>query len=127
MSFANTPGVVLLRLDEKIASALAFGLQKDSEFREAFNYHLLRLKESGIIDVLAKRTLYAPNEEFEVVIPPSLSYLHVAFPFVCLAWLTLISFALAVSERITAMALTNRLEPHCSAYYTRKYNESSSC
>ncbi len=47
----------LRSFQDALASQLAFGLQKDSEFREIFDHHILRLRESGALQLLEKKWL----------------------------------------------------------------------
>ncbi len=42
----------LRNFDDAASSQLAFGLQKDSELRDMFNYHLNKLRQSGVLKLL---------------------------------------------------------------------------
>ncbi len=39
----------LLHFREKMVGQLGFGLRKDSEFKEVFDYHLIRIKQVGFV------------------------------------------------------------------------------
>ncbi len=40
----------LLDFQDRLVGTLAFGLRRNSEFGRAFDHHLLRMKEKGILD-----------------------------------------------------------------------------
>ena len=46
-TYIGNKDVVTLDVDETFHTYASLGLQKDSEFREIFNYHLLKMKQSG--------------------------------------------------------------------------------
>ena len=79
---------------------VAIGLQKDSEFTKLFNYHLIKLHESGILDKMEKLH-FSPDP---VLIPSAaeieesykLAYDKVTFPFLVL----LLGIALSVGASI---------------------------
>ncbi len=42
----------LKNFDDSVSSQLAFGLQKDSEFKDILNYHINKLRQAGILKLL---------------------------------------------------------------------------
>ncbi len=47
----------LKHFDDAVTTQLAFGLQKDSEFRNLFNFHLNKLKQTGVLKLLVHKWL----------------------------------------------------------------------
>lgn len=62
------PLKVALNLKDSLYGHLSFGLQKDSEFQQLFDYHLLKMQQSGILAGLHKEWLESPygNEKATV-------------------------------------------------------------
>ncbi len=55
-AYANRKEVkVLHEFREKMTSYVGFGLQKDSELKSVFDYHLIRLRESGFMSKIKKK------------------------------------------------------------------------
>ena len=51
---------VALNIRDALYGHFSFGLQKDSEFGQIFNYHLLKMQQSGILEGLHKKWLESP-------------------------------------------------------------------
>ena len=48
-SFYGFPHLVALNLKRPINLPVAFALQNNSEFRDIFNYHIIKMREAGIL------------------------------------------------------------------------------
>ncbi len=56
-SVEHKNSIFLKNLDGAVSTQLTFGLQKDSEFKDMFNFHLSRLKEAGVITTVIHKWL----------------------------------------------------------------------
>ena len=66
--------------------SVGIGLQKDSEFRELFNYLMMKLVEVGIIKrINMKWPDTSRDEDFSIPEPGSLGFNNLLFPFNLLA------------------------------------------
>ena len=74
----------------------------DSEFREAFNYHLLKLTEHGILKRIYNRWPdTSRNEEFAIMTEAAtLGFENLLFPFFALAMGMTAAAALAALEAL---------------------------
>ncbi len=45
----------LRNFEDSTSTQLAFGLQKDSEFRKLFDYHIVKLQQSGMLKLLTHK------------------------------------------------------------------------
>ena len=45
------------KMDDRVMTSLAFGMTKNSEFKELFDYHLLKLKQSSLVEKEVRRHL----------------------------------------------------------------------
>ncbi len=84
---------------------IAFGLQKGSEFYDIFNYYLLKMEQSGFLDMLHQKWLENPYKDdtkssFDGNTTLALGYDNVLFPFLGLGWGLLASAVLALLEWI---------------------------
>ena len=77
-----------------------FGLQKDSEFTQVFNYHLLKAMEHGLVrrSYIDHHKSRFVQEHFGVGEGESLGMNHVMFTFELLAFGAAVSLALAAAE-----------------------------
>ena len=102
IGYPQAHNVIALKMDDSAYSWGAFGLQKDSEFLEVFNYYLLREFENGIKDRLYRKyysDMYV-NKQFGMREPQPLGYENVIFTFVCLAIGMTLSMVIAIIEYI---------------------------
>ena len=77
-------------------------LQKDSEFLDLFNYHLLKAIENGVIKRLFRSyhiDLYI-KEQFSMVEPQPLTYKNVMFAFIFLGTSIFVAILIALLEYI---------------------------
>ena len=86
---------------------LAFGLRKDSELRDIFNYYLLKMEQSGFMDALHQKWLENPYTSNARISSGSedafaLGYDNVMFPFLGL------SFGLVASVVMSLLEWTRR-------------------
>ena len=85
----------------KLILCLGFGLQMGSEFREVFNYHLLKLTEHGILKRIYNRWPdTSRNEEFGIAEAATLGFENLLFPFSLLAMGMTAAVVLAAFEAI---------------------------
>ena len=70
-----------LQIEEAITVHEGVVLQKDSEFKELFNHHIMKLYEVGVIDRLMRKNVIIQNEEFGIAEAVALGYENVLFPF----------------------------------------------
>jgi hypothetical protein len=52
MIFFDDPRIEALKITDATIRQFGFGLQKGSEFAGIFDYHLLKMKESGVLDII---------------------------------------------------------------------------
>ena len=71
----------VLSLEDALTHHVAFGFQKDSEFRQLFDHHLFKMEQSGLLDKI--KTKPKPHES-KITSALSLGYNNVMFPFVIL-------------------------------------------
>ncbi len=89
---------------DAFASQLAFGLQKDSEFTAAFNHHLFKMVQSGVLRQLMYKWLEGrrPEDESDRIFTEdatSLGYENLFFPMVVMLVGLAGGLALLVGER----------------------------
>ena len=78
-----------------------FGFQKDSEFTEFFNYHILKLEESGVLRQI--RSDYHPDivpMEIETNVAVDLGFENVSFTFFVLGFGLVFGLIFIACERI---------------------------
>lgn len=97
-----------LSLVDQLYDRQGFGLQKDSEFLDGFNFHLRHLKESGMfyknrIKWISSSEIRKSNSQTEIVV---LGYENLLFPFLILAFGCLGAGILVLVE-ITSAFITN--------------------
>ena len=90
-----------LKLHDMMDENWGFGLQKDSEFREIFNFYLLKLEQTGAIEKLKSKWLRKKKEQ-EVILDSAaaLGYGNLVFPFVILVFGMFGGIALGLAETI---------------------------
>ncbi len=104
------PFIETINIAENLKVVSGFALQKDSELKAMFNYHLGKIKTSGLLEKENLRWLTAPpNENFAATPATVLDYHHLVFPFCVLA---LGAAAAALSVLTERMAGLCGLEPH---------------
>ena len=84
-----------LQLEDAIYVQDAWGLQKNSEYKELFNYWLHKLHVAGIKDIVWQRWTYMRNEEFNIPDADILGYENLSCPFLILVvgmFLAFVSF-----------------------------------
>ena len=113
-----------LQMEDASYMLLTLGLQKDSEFLQAFNYYLLKAFEHGILKKIHRKyhmRRYV-NEQFGMLEPQPLGLNNVIFPFTCLGVGICVALALAAMEFLEVRIgirmkdiKRHRLLPHPSA------------
>ncbi len=89
--------MIPLKLDEAQSSSNAFGFQKNSEFTDLFNYHIIKMEKNGIMrrfidklfsywrnnssDRIERKWKTKYNAEYGVEDAPSLGFDMVLWPF----------------------------------------------
>lgn len=94
---------VVMDFQERIVSSLGIGLQKDSEFKAIFDYHIDKIKESGIFtkefDIwILDRKMEDKESRIFVEEPISLGYDNLFFPSSVLMLGIFASFMLMIYE-----------------------------
>ena len=91
--------LVNLEIRETVVLYLSLVLQKDSEFTEVFNYHLLKMMENGKMEAMKLRWMTSSNQEFGISNAIQLGYENVMDPFACCAlgvivaaWMSLLEY-----------------------------------
>ena len=73
-------------------------LQKDSEFTELFNYHLLKMQETGTVERMKLRWIFNANQEFGMTEAVKLGYENVMLPFNACALGIIVAAGLSLLE-----------------------------
>ena len=100
MAMIGCGGMNALRLTDEVVSPLAIAFQEESELRELFNHHLLKMIESGVVKAITKKWLFLPDEVFELHDPAVLGFNNVAFPFLVLLFWIVCSLVLSLIEHL---------------------------
>ncbi len=95
----------VMDFDGKLEAPLAIGLQKDSELRSAFNYHISKMRRSGVLEKIEHKWISGDEPEDnsdrifqeDIVI---LSYDNLFLPFNTMALGIMIAIGLAVVEKV---------------------------
>ena len=104
MFHPRDPNIIPLKMEDSSEMNLHFALQKDSEFSGAFNYHLLKQFEHGILKRVTKdhHMFKYTKERFGMPDAAPLAYNNLTFPFMCLGLGIVASLLIASSERMIA-------------------------
>ena len=97
-------GLTVSKLD--LSEEIAVGLQKDSELKIALDFQLLKLKETGVLSKLIRRSRW-DHKKHENRPPPqafSLGYENLLFPFICFIAGIILSTILALIEKVGMQA-----------------------
>ena len=79
---------------------LAWAFQKDSQFVDCFNYHLRKIKESGVITQIVVRTQEI-NEKYNTVDDAfTLTFENVVFPYLIMVAGVITSVCQSAMEKI---------------------------
>lgn len=101
-SEAHSPlGLKALKMEDTSVVSGGIGLQKDSEFRDIFNFLLIKFAEVGILQrINTKWPDTSRNEDFGIPEPGSLGFNNVLFPFTLLATGIITASAFACLEYV---------------------------
>lgn len=102
--------LIALNLPDSFKSIVAMGLQKDSEFTKLFDYHILKMKQSGIMDYIHDKWFdksMASLNNGDVLVAYPLNYDNLLFPSLLLSLGVLLALALAVLEFLTSKLVYN--------------------
>ena len=107
-----------LKMDDAVYGIMTMGLQKDSEFRQIFNYYILKQFETGFSRRLYRKyhAGFFTNENFELNEPQPLGFSHVMFCF------TLLALGICLSTMITIMELISGKQGKQDMWVTRRKN-----
>ena len=106
VSFMNAIDVLgndsfqLLPLRDAIVYDSSFSFQKDSEFTKLFNFHIAKMHESGVSDLMVKKYLKGKTDfgvDNEVA---ALGFENVLFPFLMLSIGGILALKFCVLEKI---------------------------
>ena len=92
-----------LQMDDSVQSVSGFGLQKDSQFLQLFNYKILKAMEGGIYKRLYRKyymDLFT-KESFEMLEPQPLGLNNVMFCFIILGFGICLSVFKVIMDLIT--------------------------
>ena len=93
IGFLSDPDFMVLEIEEMTISQLAIGMQKNSEFKKVFDYHLTKQMQSGLVTYL--RNKYAKHGRLDDIghldedptdAVDSLSYSNLLLPFIILCF-----------------------------------------
>ena len=90
-----------LDIEEATTKYASIALQKDSEFKEIFNYHIMKLFEMGVVDRLRRKYLFRHDEDYGLLDAVSLGYENLFFPFGIMAMGVVIAGLSMAGEGIT--------------------------
>lgn len=108
----NLRSPVLLDMDETRTEYVAFGLEKNSELREIFNFYILQLRQTGVIQVIAKFWFHIEVPDAPPLMSSyQLEYSHLFFLFSLLGFGIMLSFAFVCAEW-----MLNRQNTCCKLY-----------
>ncbi|TRY72125.1 hypothetical protein TCAL_09051 [Tigriopus californicus] len=79
----NSP-VTILSLVDMVDDAQGFGFQKNSEFLELFDFHILKLEESGVARRIRSELFPIANQDVSVNAGITLGFENLIFPFLML-------------------------------------------
>ena len=92
-------------IEEGVALGQGFCLQKDSEFRELFDYFIVKMRESGLMRSLYQKYLpqmygdnVATTEAAAAAAAAGVAWSGVIFPFAILAGSVAVSFVVLAAE-----------------------------
>ena len=86
MSLLADKRMKALNILDSSVSPGAFAYQKGSEFRGLFNYHLMKMKEAGILDIINSDYLPEPPLVIGVADANPLGYDNLIFPAIVLSF-----------------------------------------
>ena len=92
-----------LKIEEAIKQHKSIGLQRDSEFTELFNYHILKLFEMGVMHRLMQKYVINNNEEYGIAEPITLGYENLFFPFGIILLGAILSVVAIIGEFISKL------------------------
>jgi hypothetical protein len=84
MMVVSNKRYVDLEITDGVNGQVAWAFQKESEFTDFFNYHLLKLQERGVMHKIVRDWSYSPSESYWVPDAISLGYDNTLFPFLIL-------------------------------------------
>ena len=93
-------------IDEAFTQSNGFGFQLDSEFTDLFNYHLSKLRESGVMGNTFKKYMYPKPETIKALedalaqTTEELGYGTVLFPFLALTLGSVTALVISLYERL---------------------------
>ena len=89
LSYSNEPrwrNLVALDIKEYVNLHVSIAMQKDSEFAELFDHHIIEMQESGLLNRIRHRWIYKANQDYGMAEPASLSIQNIMFVFACIAF-----------------------------------------
>lgn len=94
-------------MDETSKLDVAIAVPKNSEFRDLFNYELVKLRQSGVLDKMLQvhipdKTASEANDEEAETEVNGLDYMTLLFPFMVLVLGLLVAVGLAILENLVS-------------------------
>lgn len=96
------PNIFPLKMEDSSSLDLHFALQKDSEFSGAFNHHLMKQFEHGIMSRVTRdhHMFKYTKERFGIPEVLPLAYNNIMFPFICLGLGVFASLLVSMFEKV---------------------------
>ena len=89
LSYSNEPrwrNLVGLDINEYVNIYISIAMQKDSEFAELFDHHIVKMQEIGLLNRIGHKWTDQANQNYEMAEPTSLRIQNVMFVFGCIAF-----------------------------------------
>ena len=101
LSYSNEPrwqNLVGLDIKEYVNTYISIGMQKNSEFAELFDYHIIKMQESGVLNRISHRWTDKADNDYGVVEPAALDIQNVVFLFYCIAFGVFVAANVIIAE-----------------------------
>ena len=74
-----------LEIEEKVKIFISIAMQKNSEFVELFDYHIIRMQERGILDRIRHEWTDNVDQDYGMIEPEAMDIQNTMFVFACVA------------------------------------------
>ena len=100
-----------LDIEEKVNIMISIALQKDSEFAELFDHHVIKMQEKGILDRIRHEWTDDKDQDYGKFEAGSLDFQNTAFGFVCVGIGIFIAAQVILIEWIYSKCVNSRQFP----------------
>ena len=97
-----------LDIEEKVNIMISIALQKDSEFAELFDHHLIKMQEKGILDRIRHEWTDGKDQDYSIFQAGSLDIQNTAFGFVCFVLGIFIAAQVILAEWIYSKCVNSK-------------------